>query len=266
MVKRFEFVADELQVHVAEQMGNMFSLNSHFSEGITVLKLMRRFGCSLLRQDAQAFSDRGNELHRLGVSTIGVGFDVKGTQDFVKGGFWGFPLFLDPTRDIYRYFDVKRMSMLSGLGFLWSNKNLAAAKKRFRGDQRGDTLQLGATFVIDYNGNIVYSFIQTDPTCFPDMDEIVAVCREERRKLEFDMLCPPSPSILSLNFSVLSNLEQSSSVETCHESNRLSLRNPDPFLTLKDDPLIETFSTYSSSIRTLVLNDICFKPISFSIT
>lgn len=261
MVKRFEFVADELQVHVAHQMGTMFSLNSHFSQGITVLKLMRRFGCPLLRQDAQAFSARRDEFHRMGISTVGVGFDVRGAHEFLAGGFWDFPLFLDPTRDIYRYFDTKRMTLLSALGFLWSGGT--KAKRQFCGSRWGDALQLGATYVIDYSGNIVYSFVQTDPACAPDMEEILAVCREERRKLMLEMICPPSPSMLSLASSG-GDLEHAASQDTCHENQPLSLRNPDPFLAHKAVPAIDTFSTYSSSIRTLILSDICFEPISFT--
>lgn len=109
------YICEGLELQVPQQAGTACTLSELCAGRTTVLKVMRRFGCPLTRQEAREISRHAEELHKMGVSLVGVGFDTPGAAGFRLGGFWGGELFLDEGRGVYDYFGLGRMGKLSSL-------------------------------------------------------------------------------------------------------------------------------------------------------
>lgn len=121
-MRKGDFINSQLQVQGVEQNGTSTPLDSLFSEGITVLKVMRRFGCPLARHEAVQLSCHSQEFARLNVSLVGIGFDTAGSSSFVDGDFWKGRLFVDPTRALYKELDLQRAGLKTTVKCLTSSR------------------------------------------------------------------------------------------------------------------------------------------------
>ncbi|KAJ9067381.1 hypothetical protein DSO57_1000290 [Entomophthora muscae] len=56
---------------------------------------------------------------------------------------------------------------------------LASLKERFGGNDTGDTLQMGGTFVINTDARVLYSHLQENMADLTDVNEVFKVCHDE---------------------------------------------------------------------------------------
>ncbi|KAJ9067361.1 hypothetical protein DSO57_1000271 [Entomophthora muscae] len=109
------YLKQGLDLQVPQQAGTACTLSELCMGHITVVKVMRRFGCPLTRKEAREISRYSEELEKMGVRLVGVGFDTSGASGFGLGGFWNGELFLDENRGVYDFFGLKRLGKLSSL-------------------------------------------------------------------------------------------------------------------------------------------------------
>jgi peroxiredoxin len=121
-----------------------------------------------LRQEKSRFDKAGAQVVLVGMGTpeqsaaFGKQFDVP------------FPILSDPRKELYRAFELKRMSALGFLSPSVTLKGVAAmAQGHGIGLPQGDVRQLPGVFVIDTAGQIVYSHHAADPADHPDADTIL---------------------------------------------------------------------------------------------
>lgn len=87
-----------------------------------------------------------------------------------------FPVLSDPERDAYRFFNMRRASILSFfkprvlLGYL--RRFLSGVKPRKPVDR--DMLQLGGDILLDANGDVVWRWISQDATDRPSPEDLRA--------------------------------------------------------------------------------------------
>ena len=92
-----------------------------------------------------------------------------------------FPLLSDPSRALYRRFDLGRGTLRAvyGWGTLRRYAQLLRRGRRLR-RPIADTRQLGGDFVIDPAGVLVATFRETSPVDRPTVDELVSLVRRAR--------------------------------------------------------------------------------------
>lgn len=95
-------------------------------------------------------------------------------------------IYIDEKKQTYKLMSFSRMGVLSGFGMMNPNiylQSYYASKKGFKGNMKGDGLQLGGTVIVDKNGNIVYSHDQKNYTDYPKEEEIIKFIKEYKEKL-----------------------------------------------------------------------------------
>lgn len=94
-------------------------------------------------------------------------------------------VFIDESKKTYNLMNFSKMGFLSGYGMM-NPKVLvgafSASKRGFKGNLRGDGLQLGGTIIVDKYGNIVYSHDQKNYTDYPKEDDLIKFVKEFREK------------------------------------------------------------------------------------
>eukprot|EP00126_Sphaerothecum_destruens_P012625 Sdes_comp21635_c0_seq1m20223 len=143
--------------------GPLVTAQSLCSEGTVVFYLLRRFGCSLCRHAASVFSTYADDFRKLNISVVGIAFDSEGLDEFKEGNFWSWPLYMDESKSLYQEFGCKRNSAKNAYGMLSLGffKGLWSAKTSgFKGNVKGDGFQMGGTFIVDQNGNILFAHVQ----------------------------------------------------------------------------------------------------------
>jgi peroxiredoxin len=84
-----------------------------------------------------------------------------------------FELLLDPDCRAYEAFGLQRSLLRSwNLRTIWRYVRLLTSGRRWRGIQ-GDSLQLGADFVVDSSGVVRLAYYSHDPTDRPDVEDLV---------------------------------------------------------------------------------------------
>jgi len=94
-------------------------------------------------------------------------------------------IYIDEKKQTYKLMCFSRMGVLSGFGMMNPNiylQSYYASKKGFKGNLKGDGLQLGGTVIVDKNGNIVYSHDQKNYTDYPKEEEIIKFIKEYKEK------------------------------------------------------------------------------------
>lgn len=96
---------------------------------------------------------------------VAVGFDALGLQSFVDGGFFAGELLLDTEMEAYRGLRLNRLNFVSTLRAaanpkVWKIIKSVTVTSPVPGDFEGDGMQLGATYVVDRGGEVVYAHKQ----------------------------------------------------------------------------------------------------------
>ncbi len=85
-----------------------------------------------------------------------------------------FPVYVDPGRNSYEQFDMKRgVSEVLGARSL-KHSLRAMSRGHFQSQTRGDPLQNGGVVVLDANGEIVYEHVEDEAGDLADLEEVMA--------------------------------------------------------------------------------------------
>ena len=85
-----------------------------------------------------------------------------------------FPIISDPAQQVYRAFDLKRISPFRFFSPTVALKGISAmAQGHTMGLPQGDVHQLPGVFVINTDGQFVYRHYASDPSDHPDPDTII---------------------------------------------------------------------------------------------
>ncbi|KAJ9067383.1 hypothetical protein DSO57_1000292 [Entomophthora muscae] len=165
------------------------TLNSLCRGRTTVLKVFRRLGCPFTRYDAQCLSREKAQLEAVGATLIGITFED--SPDLV--GLWEGEMYHDAKREVYTFLRLRRLSVFQAIRCLaskeTSNKSLTllklkgslnkALKEKYGSNSKGDSSQLGGTFVIDTEGRVLYSHLQSTKADMPDLTDVYRTCQNE---------------------------------------------------------------------------------------
>lgn len=86
-----------------------------------------------------------------------------GYKEFADGGYWDGDLTVNEGKTIHKALNLKKKGLTSGFGLFASSvrREHSRSKARgFTGNLKGDGFQLGATFVLDQGGELLYAFYQ----------------------------------------------------------------------------------------------------------
>jgi peroxiredoxin len=121
-----------------------------------------------LRRAKSRFDDIGAQ-----VVLVGMGTPEESTSFKEKFGV-PFPIISDPEKQVYRAFDLKRLSPLGFFSPAVALKGISAmAQGHTMGLPQGDVRQLPGVFIINTDGQIVYRHYASDPSDHPDPDTIL---------------------------------------------------------------------------------------------
>lgn len=101
------------------------------------------------------------ELDAHGVALVGIGLEELGLEEFLAGKFFNGDLYLDVDKSCYKGLNLRRHGITSGFGLL-DSRVFEANKKAgdTPGNMAGDGMQLGATFVVEKGGRVLFEFRQ----------------------------------------------------------------------------------------------------------
>lgn len=156
---------------------------------LTIIRILRRFGCAICRM---ASIDLTDHFHKLeikfpnAVSLVGLGLAKTSYEEFKEGEYLDGNLYIDEERNIYKALSFKRFGIFSFYGFC-NCRTLYAAKmvgdRKIKGDYKGpDNYQLGGTYIIDNAGEVVYMHKQKDYFDHPTLDELSDAIRTYLQK------------------------------------------------------------------------------------
>lgn len=216
----------------------------------------------MCRHSAREISKVKPFLDEAGVRLVAVGFDAVGLQNFINGGFFSGELLLDTEMEAYRGLRLNRLGFVSTVKAaanprVWKILKSVLLTNPIPGDFEGDGMQLGATYVVDKGGEVVFSQKQRFFGDIPSEEELqnaVLKCKHIRRPPTLSSqaieLGLASSSLLSFSTSSLSSSISSTAFPSNSPSSSVfpapgSLSHsltPQPF-----DPLV--FSSLSMSER-----------------
>ena len=85
-----------------------------------------------------------------------------------------FPVFVDPSRDSYDAFGMRR-GALEGMGLRTLRHGRRARRAGFRQTAvRGDPVQNGGVVVFNEDGDVIYVHIEQETGDLADLDEVIA--------------------------------------------------------------------------------------------
>ncbi|KAI9297718.1 hypothetical protein K502DRAFT_281522, partial [Neoconidiobolus thromboides FSU 785] len=143
-----------------------------------ILKVLARLGCTLCMHEAKLMSDLQPFFERQGIGLAAVVFEDVDLKSFLSCGYWRWDIYIDPERNVYKAAGLTKVTRMYHMSCmvnkyimkLMLNLNLNGMVINFKGDLR----QLGGTFVINTNGEIVYDFRPKKFAMYPSMKEIYA--------------------------------------------------------------------------------------------
>ncbi|KAJ9052106.1 hypothetical protein DSO57_1037481 [Entomophthora muscae] len=164
-------------IEVLRDDGKKIKLNSLWRRQPVVLKVLRRLGCPLCRYETRILSELKPMFDEIGVRLVSITFDHVNLEDFLRGGFWGWEIYVDKDYSVYKALGLSRTSLVRSIMDMMSPSGLAAimASRDIPGNFSGDGMQLGATLVVNPGGTIPFLFNQKSAAAFPSIKELVEV-------------------------------------------------------------------------------------------
>jgi len=127
------------------------------------------------REQAARLGQRKAEIEAAGAQLIAIGNGhAHWAEAFIEDEGVDFAVFVDPGRDAYKHFGMKR-GMTSVLGPKSVKHSIRAmGNGHYQSQTRGDAFQNGGVLVIDAGGDIVYEHIESEAGDLADLDEVIA--------------------------------------------------------------------------------------------
>jgi hypothetical protein len=127
------------------------------------------------REQCARLVERQGDIEARGAQLIAIGNGrAEWARAFIEAEGVDFPVFVDPSRQSYDAFGMKRgtskVMTLRGVGHA-----TRATTQGFRQTAtRGDPLQIGGVVVFDADGEILYTHVEEEAGDLADIDEVLA--------------------------------------------------------------------------------------------
>ncbi|KAJ7529232.1 hypothetical protein O6H91_15G039300 [Diphasiastrum complanatum] len=154
-------------------------IGSLWESQTVVLHILRRFGCRLCRANALELSKIVPDLESQNIRVIAVGLERLGMEEFLKGGFWKYELYLDEGKKLHQALNLKSLGVFKTLNMILTDKEVKTALQKTKevpGDLKGDGRQLGATLVFAKGGAVLMDFRQRNFADHPTNASILEAC------------------------------------------------------------------------------------------
>lgn len=168
-------------ITVKNRDGVPIQVSDFWGKQTVILKVLRRFGCALCRYESRLLSELKLEFDELDVRLIAIGCEEIGFDEFLYGGYWDWDLYIDEEHSVYTALGLNRVTVGAALKDTMSITTriaLAAAQAMgIQNDIKGDTQQLGGTFVIQKGtGQMLYEMRQNSASNFCSLKELFEAC------------------------------------------------------------------------------------------
>lgn len=177
-------VADRLaKVQVLDMTTNgLVTLGDLWASQTIVLCLFRRWGCSICKMGAGNLSALKPYCDKKNVVLVGIGVEKLGVEEWLLEGYFKGPIFIDEPHAAYKAVSAKEVSWRNLWGIFdgaISKLGSLAGKKGYKNNFKGNTNQLGGTYVLAPGGNCLYAHVQTSSDFEPDLKKIAEVLQLE---------------------------------------------------------------------------------------
>lgn len=154
---------------------------------LVVVHWLRIFGCPIARLVAKELTDSLIKLEKKfpGLfNFVGIGLSTTDYLDFVDGNYFkGGKIYIDETNFTHKILKFGKMGPLSTFGLLDPRTHIKlyeAGKKSIKGDLIiTNAIQLGGTFIINKNGDVLYSHFQSYYGDEPSEEDLFEVFSSE---------------------------------------------------------------------------------------
>ncbi|KAI9297722.1 hypothetical protein K502DRAFT_284130, partial [Neoconidiobolus thromboides FSU 785] len=144
-----------------------------------ILKVLASLGCALCKYDAKVFSELQPLFEHHNVGLVAVVFEDVDLYSFLSSGYWTWDIYLDPERNVYKAAKLTKISRAYQLKAFFSKHILKMVRyiktKGLKLNMKADLRQLGGTFLINPNNEIVYSFRPKELAIYPSIKEIYSL-------------------------------------------------------------------------------------------
>jgi peroxiredoxin len=123
-----------------------------------------------LHNARKQFDEKGFQVVLVGLGTIEQAARFRTERSL------SFPIICDPQKELYRQYGLSRggvSSLVSAAVLLKSMR--AMSRGHVPGIPRGDVMQLPGVFLINTDGNILYSYYSKDASDHPPVDTLLAL-------------------------------------------------------------------------------------------
>ncbi|KAI9297729.1 hypothetical protein K502DRAFT_356061 [Neoconidiobolus thromboides FSU 785] len=162
---------------VKDRFGNDIKVKELWKERTVIVKVLRRLGCCLCRQEAKMLSEMQPLFEKHNVGLVAITHEDVDSSVFITSGYWNWDIYMDYERKVYKAAGLHKVS-LSYIFYVLRKRILKSLVGFLRDKgipntiQKGSIRQLGGTFVINPRGEIIYSFKAKKFGQFPSIKEI----------------------------------------------------------------------------------------------
>ena len=153
-------------------------IQSLWAEQPVLLCMFRRWGCGICRMSAANISAIEPLLAEKNVRLVGFGVETLGFEEFFETRFFVGELFVDEDKGAYKALELRQNSWRNLWGLLGGEIMKffkLSQSKGFENNLKGDTNQLGGTFLIMPDGTVPYAHFQSKESFEPDLSAILQV-------------------------------------------------------------------------------------------
>ncbi|KAJ9059277.1 hypothetical protein DSO57_1003894 [Entomophthora muscae] len=160
---------------------------SSLFERLTVVKILRSFGCPQERYDSFVMTQHMECFQKMNVSVLAISEVSLGCKEFVKNGNWGGDLYLDLSQDVCRPTE-------GSLPFGFLERMLPRPLRRKAPDVRS-MFQLGGTYIVTPDFEIMYKHEPESLQDNPSTGLILHMCHNlVARSLTNSTILPYNPN------------------------------------------------------------------------
>ena len=159
---------------------------------LTIITFLRRFGWPLCRLGAFELSEHVNSLNEQFpniLNAVAVGLATLDYEDFKKADYFSVgEVYIDEKKQTYDSLSFGKMTALSGYGMLNPMvyiESRRASNKGITGNMQGDGIQLGGTFIVDKEGEIVFTHVQQSYTDHPTLESLKVAVEDYAKRTKF---------------------------------------------------------------------------------